>query len=51
MKKDKRKEKLKLTENPLTNIIIMAPYLSEKQQYITLGMIMRLATENENKAM
>lgn len=51
MKKEKeieqQKEQIRLTDSPLANIIIMAPYLSEKQQYITFGMIMGLATENE----
>ena len=42
------KKQIKLTDSPLENIKIMAPYLSEKQQYVTLGMIMLMVTENEN---
>lgn len=38
------KKQIKLTDSPLENIKIMAPYLSEKQQYVALGMIMQMAT-------
>ena len=48
MSKQKDKNEIKLTDNPLDNIKMMAPYLSEKQQYVTLGMIMLMVTENEN---
>lgn len=47
MKEENRKE-IKLTDDPLENIKTMAPYLSEKQQYVTLGMIMLMVTESEN---
>lgn len=39
------KEKIKLTDNPAENICIMAPYLTEKQQYMLLGMILANAGE------
>ena len=42
----KEQKEIKLTDKPLENIKVMAPYLTEKQQYMALGMIMRLATEN-----
>lgn len=42
----KEQKEIKLTDNPLENIKVMAPYLTEKQQYMALGMFMRLATEN-----
>lgn len=41
-----KKKEIKLTDTPLENIKAMAPYLSEKQQYITLGVIMQLVTES-----
>lgn len=41
------RNEIKLTDNPLENIKMMAPYLSEKQQYILLGMIMQMATEGD----
>lgn len=34
------KTEIRLTDNPLENIKIMAPHLSRKQQYIVLGMIL-----------
>ena len=43
------KKEIKLTDNPLENITVMAPYLSEKQQYVLLGMIMQMATESDTK--
>ena len=44
--KMKKQKEINLTSDPLENIKVMAPYLTEKQQYMALGMIMRLATEN-----
>lgn len=49
MKKNKEKREIQLTDDPLENIKIMAPYLTEKQQYVALGMIMQLATESDVK--
>ena len=48
MKEHNDKKEIKLTDNPLENIKVMAPYLSEKQQYVALGVIMQLATESGN---
>lgn len=31
---------IELTDNPIVNIQMMAPMLSEKQQYMVLGMIL-----------
>lgn len=31
---------IKLTDDPAENIVNMAPYLSEKQQYVVLGMFL-----------
>ncbi len=33
------KKKLELTDNPMTNIQIMAPLLNERQQVMVFGMI------------
>lgn len=33
-----KKEELKLTDNPIKNMQLMAPYLNEKEQYIIFGM-------------
>lgn len=43
------KKEIKLTDDPLENIKIMAPYLNEKQQYVLLGMTMQMATESDTK--
>lgn len=40
-----KKEEIQLTNNPAENIVNMAPYLSEKQQYVVLGMFL---AQNQN---
>lgn len=42
-----KKEEIKLTDNPVKNIQLMAPYLTEKQQYIVLGMALAAQTQVE----
>lgn len=43
------KEDIKLTKDPVKNIQTMAPYLTEKEQYMVMGMLLAGRTEPKNK--
>lgn len=44
-----KKEDVKLTKDPVKNIQAMAPQLTEKQQYIVLGMALAAQTQKDKE--